>query len=80
MVLKHRKQTFFVKDFAEASAIFDGLRDESGEGGSTFGEGRIYDDAGKMIARISYNGRVWKAGPWKDGDVPLYDNRTAGAA
>lgn len=38
---------------AEASRIYCQLRDESGEGASTFPEGRA------AIYRVSYNGKVW---------------------
>lgn len=56
-----------VADVVEASAVYCRLRDESGEGGSTFPEGKLPGH------RISYNGKVWKAGPWKSGDVPVYN-------
>lgn len=42
-------------------------RDASGEGVSTFGEGRLYDEAGQFLGRVSYNGRLWDAGPWIPG-------------
>ncbi len=34
-------------------------------------------DGGKIVARVSYNGRVWAGAEWKPGDpsVPLYDPR-----
>jgi len=40
---------------AEASAIYCKLRDDSGEGASTFPDGKWNGN------RISYNGRVWNA-------------------
>lgn len=51
-----------VADFAAASAAYAQARDLSGEGGSTFPEGRL-DRAGVQIARLSYNARVWVAAP-----------------
>ena len=68
MKLVVRSQVFEVKDFAEASATYCRLRNESGEGGSTFRPGRL---AGNYI---SYNGRVWKGKPrdWTPGTQPVY--------
>ena len=51
---------------AEASRVYCHLRDESGEGASTFPEGRA------AIYRISYNGRVWL------GKSVVYDPRAVG--
>lgn len=37
----------------------------------------ILDNAGNIVAHVSYNGRVWRGSrlDWKPGNVPLYDNR-----
>lgn len=61
-----------VASFEEASRRYSELRDESDEGASTWPGGAI-NDYGMNVARISYNGRVWHPGPWKSGDVPLFD-------
>jgi hypothetical protein len=61
-----------VSDFAEASAIYSQLRDESDEGASTWPTGLI-NNYGMNVAHISYNGRVWEPGPWEPGDKPIYD-------
>jgi hypothetical protein len=45
-------------DIGTASAIYQKLRDKSQEGASTFAFGKLMQ-AGKQIATISYNGRVW---------------------
>lgn len=42
-----------VSDLAEASRIYQALRDQSGEGASTWPDGSV----GRY--RISFNGRVW---------------------
>ena len=42
-----------VTDIAAASAAYCQLRDESGEGASTWPKGRV------GLHRISYNGKVW---------------------
>ena len=43
-----------------AQALYCKIRDESGEGASAFGEGRVLRGE-TIVARISYNGRVWDA-------------------
>lgn len=45
-------------DIGTASAVYQKLRDKSQEGASTFAFGDVIK-AGKKIATISYNGRVW---------------------
>ena len=52
-----RRERINVADLADASHAYQDARDESGEGASTFPEGRI--DIGGKAYRISYNGRVW---------------------
>lgn len=51
-----------VSSLAEASAIYQRLRDESGEGASTFPFGKVHDAGGGANYVISYNGRVWRGG------------------
>lgn len=63
-----------VSTLRQASEVFSSLRDESGEGGSTFPDG-IVRDGNAVLARVSYNGRVWLPGEWKPGDRPIYDPR-----
>jgi len=58
MVLHIGKQKFTVHSFEEAQRVFEGARDASGEGASSWPDGRI----GHRY-RISYNGRLW------DGDT-----------
>lgn len=67
------RTTINVRDFQHASEEYGREREASGEGGSTFPEGRVMK-GGHKIARVSYNGRVW---PWPDDPKakPLYDNR-----
>ena len=64
---------FEVADLAEASLVYQRVRDESGEGGSTFGPGRIVGAAGPHY--VSYNGRVWRGRPqdWQAGAVPVME-------
>lgn len=69
-----RRLSVDVASLAEASDRYCAERDESGEGASTFPDGRIMEN-GTLKARISYNGRVWAPEPWASGDTPLFDNR-----
>lgn len=62
---------------ADVSATYSRLRDESGEGASTFPEARVSDAAGKIIGYVSYNGRIWaRTLPHQIAEL-LYDNRVA---
>ena len=62
-----------VRDLAQASEVYRRARDLSGEGYSTFRDGVVHDAAGKLVARISYNGKVWKPGKWRPGLTPIYN-------
>ena len=62
-----------VASFEEASRLFVIARDRLGEGASKTPVPLIIDAKGTVIARISYNGRVWPAGEWRVGDCPIYD-------
>ena len=68
-----------VASFKQASEIYDKMRDDSGEGASTFPWGKILDDRGNVIADVSYNARVWAPGA-NLGDAPIYDSRAQAAA
>lgn len=56
-----------VTNLADAQRVYCSLRDESGEGASTFPDGRVDN------YRISYNGRVW------DGNSPITAHGEAAA-
>lgn len=56
----------------EAQRGYVALREESGYGASQFGFGSVFDEAGQLIAHISYNGRLWAPSPdggsaWRPG-------------
>jgi hypothetical protein len=61
-----------VRDLAHASEVYARERDESGEGASTFPNGRIMK-GGRKIANVSYNARVWPKEGTGPGFTPLYD-------
>lgn len=69
MMLKiGRRLRFPCSTLAEASALYGTARDASGEGSSTWPEGRITGPLGSF--NVSYNGRVWS--PQKpEGAEPL---------
>jgi hypothetical protein len=66
-----RRATMTVKDLREASAVYQQLRDESGEGCSTFPDGFVTRD--QAVYRISYNGRVWLGSKAYAGQRPILE-------
>ena len=71
-----------VASMAEASTLYRRAcaahAQRTGKGASTMPEGLVYDVAGAkpvVVARVSWNGRVWANKPWAAGDVPLYEPR-----
>lgn len=74
MVICERR--YPVASLAEASAMFVEARDKSGLGGSQTPTPMIYDAEGKLVAHVSYNGRVWAGDPrdWKPGTKPLMES------
>lgn len=65
---------------AEASAHYrracDAHAERTGRGASTMPEGVVYDVTGetpRVVARVSWNGRVWADKPGAPGDQPLFD-------
>lgn len=50
-----------VSSCAEASAVWQSYRDEHGLAASDMGArcGHVYTAAGELVAKVSYNGRVW---------------------
>ncbi len=65
----------------ELSEIYCRVRDETGEGASTFHSVNIKNPDGYIVGHIAYNGRIF-AGPlgfWTAATKLLYENRTAAA-
>jgi hypothetical protein len=60
--------------WADASRLYCERRELTGQGASRFPEARLML-AEKVVARISYNGRIWLPGIWQPGDIPIYDNQ-----
>lgn len=61
LTFKIRSQSFTAATLKEASEIYCRERDDSGEGASTFSPANVRDGGKKMVAHISYNGKVWKS-------------------
>ncbi len=74
---KVRGKTYSAPSIAEASALYCGLRDESGEGCSTFPMPALRGPSGPFDAKIAYNGKVYCTG--RDGDRVLIFNPYAEA-
>jgi hypothetical protein len=77
MFLQVGGKAYQVTSFAQASQMFCTARDKHGEGSSNTPSPLIVDDAGSVIAHVSYNGRVWSGDAWTIDAIPLYDNRVA---
>lgn len=71
--LKFGRRVVRVSSYAEASAAYAEARDASGLGGSRWPEGVITRD-GVVVARVSYNAKVWGPEPWAPGPkTPLFN-------
>jgi len=73
MVIGRRR--YPVASLADASAKFCAARDKAGTGASTTPTPMLYDDAGKLVGYVSYNGRVWAGHPrdWKADGKPMME-------
>jgi hypothetical protein len=65
-----------VESYREASEAIREFIGHRGASQCPCGMGLI-TDGGKIVAHVSYNGRVWSGTEWESGDVPLYDPRAA---
>jgi hypothetical protein len=75
MFLEIGCKRFQINSYEEASRMFCAARDKTGEGASRTPSPTIVDERGDVIARVSYNGRVWTGATYVPDAVPLYDNR-----
>lgn len=64
-----------VASLQQASEMFCAARDRSGEGASNTPTPTIVTADGRVIGRISYNGRIWPDETWTTDSRPLFDNR-----
>ncbi|MBM4072623.1 MAG: hypothetical protein FJ271_27405 [Planctomycetes bacterium] len=58
-------------DLADASKVYCRIRAKRPS--SRFPEGRVTDETGNFVARISYNGRVWASPTWQPGETPIME-------
>jgi hypothetical protein len=73
MILKiGNRASFKVDSFEEASRVYAHYRDASLEGASTFPDGTILHGT-RILARVSYNAKVWPPEKWSDGQIPLFN-------
>jgi hypothetical protein len=73
MILKiGNRASLKVASLEEASRFYARYRDASFEGASTFPDGVIFDGT-RIIARVSYNARIWPPTKWSQGQAPLFD-------
>lgn len=55
-----KNRTVTVASYKEASEVCSKFINDNDLGGGNWTGGEIYDDKNKVIAHVSYNGRVWK--------------------
>lgn len=66
-----------VDSIEDASKKWEKFREETGEGVSKLGNGvPIFDQTGKQIAYVSYNGTVWKGAKYDKNAKPLYEPKS----
>jgi hypothetical protein len=71
MILKiGNRVSIEVSSFEDASHLYAQYRDASLEGASTFPDGTILHGT-RIVARISYNAKVWPPTRWSPGQAPL---------
>jgi hypothetical protein len=61
-----------VSSYAEASRICSDFIQKHGLGSGNWMGGTITDARGKIVGKVSYNGRVWPPGKWVPGMKPLW--------
>jgi hypothetical protein len=76
LTVKIRGRKYAAASLQAASEIYEAKRDASGLGYSRFRMGEVYEGE-TLVAKISYNGRVWPPTEWVSGMLPIYDNRNA---
>lgn len=60
-----------VADLKAASDACMAFIRENNLGGGNWTGGEVKDAKGNLVARVSYNGRVWSPGKWFAGKTPL---------
>jgi hypothetical protein len=68
-----RRYSTRVQCLEAAQAAYLELRTALDAGASRMGDGMVIDAAGVVVARISWNGRVWAGRDWQPGDRPILE-------
>lgn len=67
------RSAFIVESWPHVSGAYRALCDHLGVGASQAPRCLILDDRNRVVAHVSYNGRVWRGEHYRPGDQPLYD-------
>ena len=60
MFVTFGNKKFEVDSLEDAAKKWNGYRDRTGAGCSEIGNGvDVHDESGKLLGRVSYNGRIW---------------------
>lgn len=78
VTLRVGARTFPVASLAEASARYERFRGHKPS--SLVKDGEVLDGAGRLVARVSYNAKVWPPEPWSEGQQPLFNPYEQGRA
>lgn len=68
-----RPRTVRARDFAEASQRVRRYIEQHDVGSSNWAGGDVRDHTGALVARVSYNGRVWPPEQWHPGLKPVWE-------
>lgn len=68
-----RRATTKVASLEDASRVYAELRDRDGTPSSRSADGIVKDREGRVVAIVSYNGRVWGPEGWRPGAKPLVE-------
>jgi hypothetical protein len=60
-----------VQSLLEAVSACENFIDTNNLGGGNWSGGDVFDDENKLIAHISYNGRVWEPGDYPTKEIVL---------
>jgi hypothetical protein len=72
------RATTAVATLEDASRVFAELRDRSGVPSSRARDGIVKARNGRVVAIVSYNGRVWGPNGWRVGATPLLEAQDTG--
>lgn len=71
LVFTYNRKRATVASVEEAVRIWNEYRESTGAGASEIGNGGTVKDGRKLVAGISYNGRVWSPAEWRQNNRPV---------